>query len=193
MTQQANNNSNVSFGELSIAALVAASLLRPGQKRRNARQAAARREIAARCRSAVLYSNAGVVRALELLFGRQTQDEQWTRSTRHLNHRGFAQSHASTGSWLVDTVIAEGREAGRPESELLRGKALELGRKIALHYCNTQLVEATCRKYAPLGFVLPKPADFGFSAEPVDADALAVQVALAEAPRWFAGNAAALN
>lgn len=192
MTQQANNNTN-NFGTLTITALVAVTLLRPGQRRRNPRQAAARRELAARCRSAVLYSNVGVVRALELLFGRQTDDEQWSRTTRHLNQRGFAQHHASLGSWLVDEVIAEGREAGRPESELLRGKALEMGRKIALHYCNTQLVEATIRKHAPLGFVLPRPTDFGFKPEPVDTEALAVQVALSEAPRWFAGNAAPLN
>jgi len=192
MTQQANSN-NASFGELTIVALVAVSLLRPGQRRRNPRQAAARREIAARCRSAVLYSNVGVVRALELLFGHQTTDEQWTHSTRHLNQRGFSQSHARTGSWLVETVIAEGREAGRPEGELLRGKALEMGRQIALHYCNTQLVEATCRKYAPLGFVLPAPKDFGFKAEPVDVETLTVQAALQEASSWFAGNSAPLN
>lgn len=93
-------------------------------------------------------NNAAVVRALELIFAEQTRDEQAFHITTHTNGVGFSQADARTGSWLVKTVIAEGRFAGFSEKHILRGQALEMGRRIALKYAATQLLRAAKAKQA---------------------------------------------
>ena len=89
---------------------------------------------------------AAVVRALELLYENQTDDEKMDKETKHHNGVGFSGCDARTGSWLVEVVIAEGREKGLPEKSLLRGKALEMGYRIALRYSGTQLLRAAEEK-----------------------------------------------
>lgn len=153
---------------ITVAALAAFAALRPGQKRRNPAQAHAEREIVARIERALNSSATAVVRALELLFARQTSDEQVSHSTRHDNERGFSQADASTGSWLVVTVIGEGRAQGRADADLLRGKALEMGRRIALKYARTQLLQAAYEKAEAErhAYTVPTPASMGFTVEP---------------------------
>lgn len=154
---------------LSLTALVAAAVLPAGRVRRNSTQAAAERALVGRIEASLNRSAVAVVRALELLFERQTGDEQFSHSTRWDNERGFSQAHARTGSWLVTTVIAEGRAKDRAESDLLRGKALEMGRRIALHYARTQLLTVAYEKAVieQNAYVVKSPSAFGFIAEPV--------------------------
>lgn len=178
------------------ANLAAAATPRVGQLRRNRAQAAAQRALVGKIEEALHRSPVAVVRALELLYARQTADEQRDRTTKWDNERGFSQSHAKRGSWLVTVVIAEGRAAGRPESELLRGEALEMGREIALHYSRTQLLDAAYAKYAPAPaptFTVPTPASMGFApaANEVTIESLAAELGddepeapKAEAPKY---------
>jgi len=159
-----NTNTNTDLTTLTVAALAALAVLRPGQLRRNREQAAAQREIVARIERALNSSAAAVARALELLFARQTSDEQVMASTHHHNQRGFSQADANAGTWLVVTVIGEGRAQGRADGDLLRGKALEMGRKVALKYARTQLLEAAYEKAETErnAYVPPPPSAFGF-------------------------------
>lgn len=102
---------------------------------------------------------AAVVKALEVLYDRQTADEQFEAVTIHHNRVGFSCCDANLATWLVTKVIADGRANGRPESCLLRGKALEMGRRIALRYSRTQLLElavAKAHSYTP-----PTPEELG--------------------------------
>jgi len=159
-----DTNTNT-FETLSTTDLAAVASLPAGRVRRNRTQAAAERALVARIEDALHRSPVAVVRALELLYARQTSDEQATHTTRHDNERGFSQSHAKTGSWLVTVVIAEGRSAGRAESDLLRGKALEMGRRIALRYARTQLLAVAYEKAAAArnAYTVPTPASMGFA------------------------------
>lgn len=167
-----NTNTTNDLTTLTVAGLVAIAALRPGQLRRNPTQAKAEREIIARIERALTSSAAAVARALELLFARQTSDEQVTSSTRHHNCRGFSQADANLGSWLVVTVIGEGRAQGRADGDLLRGKALDMGRKVALKYARTQLLAAAYEKAeaeaeaARNAYVPPPPSAFGFVPDP---------------------------
>ena len=164
-------NTNTNLSTLTTVALCAFAALRTGQRRRNSAQARANREVIARINRALDNSAVAVVRALEILFERQTSDEQYSHTTRHDNERGFSQSDARTGSWLVTTVIAQGRAQGRPESQLLRGKALEMGRRIAKNYARTQLLavayekaeaQAQAEKAVQNAYVPAPPSAFGF-------------------------------
>lgn len=150
---------------VAVGALALFAALRPGQLRRNPAQARAEREIVARIERALNSSAAAVARALELLFARQTSDEQVTASTRHDNQRGFSQADANVGTWLVVTVIGEGRAQGRADADLLRGKALEMGRRVALKYARTQLLAAAYEKAEAErnAYVVPPPSAFGFA------------------------------
>lgn len=165
MTDTINTTTNLNT--ITVAALATFAALAPGRVRRNSAQARAEREIVARIEAALNKSAVAVVRALEILFERQTCDEQFSHTTRHDNERGFSQSHARTGSWLVTTVIAEGRAKDRAESDLLRGKALEMGRRIALHYARTQLLTVAYEKAAieQNAYVVKSPSAFGFTVE----------------------------
>jgi hypothetical protein len=173
-------DTNTNLNDLSTADLAAAASLRNGQLRRNRTQAAAQRALVARIEAALDRSPAAVVRALELLYARQTSDEQVTATTRHDNERGFSQAHASTGTWLVTTVIAEGRAQGRAERDLLRGKALDMGRTIAHRYARTQLLQVAYEKAEAErnAFMVPPPSAFGFTPEPstVTVESLAVEL-----------------
>lgn len=120
----------------------------PKTRRRSSEQVAVDRRLVGRIRASLASNPAAVVRALELLFAEQTRDEQAVHTTRHHNERGFSQADARTGSWLVRTVIAEGRSKGRSDAGLLRGKALEMGRRIASKYARTQLLRAAKAKQA---------------------------------------------
>ena len=177
--ENANTNTNT-FETLNTTDLALAASLPAGRVRRNKAQAAAQRALVARIERALDRSPAAIVRALELLYARQTSDEQVTATTRHDNERGFSQAHASTGSWLVTTVIAEGRAQGRAERDLLRGKALEMGRNIARRYARTQLLQVAYDKAAQArnAYVVPPPSAFGFYPEPstVTVESLAVEL-----------------
>jgi len=118
-------------------------------KRRTKEQVAADKELLAKVVRAIETNPAAVARALDLLFENQTAAEQSNESTEEDNGVGFAGCDARTGSWLVKTVLAEGRAKGRPEGELLRGKALQMGRRIALRYAKTQIFAAAKAKAAP--------------------------------------------
>lgn len=82
-----------------------------------------------------------VERALVRLYERQTYAEQSSGDTKELNGVGFAGCDAQTGTWLVQTVIAEAKAQGRAEGHRLRGKAFAMARKIVLRYAGTQLLE----------------------------------------------------
>lgn len=124
---------------------------------------AARKAVAARIRATLTSNAAAVVKALEVLYARQTYDEQVIGETVHHNTVGFSGVDANLGTWLVTVVIAEGRAQGRPEDQLLRGKALEMGRRVASRYAATQLcdlalakMDVEARRYVP-----PAPAALG--------------------------------
>ena len=181
MTQ---TNTTTNFDALSTTDLAAAASIPAGRVRRNRTQAAAERALVARIEAALHRSPVAVVRALELLYARQTSDEQATFTTRHDNERGFSQSHASKGSWLVTTVIAQGRDEGRSESQLLRGKALEMGRRIALRYARTQLLQVAYEKAAAArnAYVVPPPSAFGFEAPASDVTVASLAAELGDEP-----------
>jgi hypothetical protein len=120
----------------------------PKTRRRSSEQVAADRALVGVIRASLATNPAAVVRALEVLFARQTEDEQAVAATRHDNKRGFSQSDARTGSWLVETVIASARANGASERSILRGKALEMGQRIAGHYARTQLLSLAKAKLA---------------------------------------------
>lgn len=152
---------------LTIATLFTLAALRPGQKRRNSNQVAAEREIVRRIEVALDRSPAAVVRAVEAIYARQTSDEKCSHTTRHTNNRGFSQADANLGTWLVETVIAEGRAKGRNDGELLRGKALTLGRRVASKYTR-QLLEVAREKAENAAastntYTVPAPSAFGFT------------------------------
>lgn len=84
---------------------------------------------------------AAVERALVVLFGNQTRDEQSTDSTHHYNQVGFSAFHAKSGSKYAKWVMA-GLRDGKPLGRCImnpwhRAKAL----KLAKHYWR-QLIEA---------------------------------------------------
>jgi hypothetical protein len=83
-----------------------------------------------------------VVKALEILYNNQTEDEKLSKETKHNNNVGFSGCDARIGTWLVEVVIAEGRAKGRPDSQLLRGKAFQMAHKIVSRYVSTQLLQA---------------------------------------------------
>lgn len=83
-------------------------------------------------------NDTAVERAICAIFERQTQDEQATSATRHTNHRGFRQNHASKGSYYARWV-----NSGRR----LTGHHLANARKIALQY-HRQLAEIANAKEA---------------------------------------------
>jgi len=89
-----------------------------------------------------------VERALLAIYAAQTAGEQLAGTTCEQNGVGFTGADANTGTWLVQVVIAEGTAKGRPEGQRLRGKALEMGRRIAKHYAGTQLLRAAKIKAA---------------------------------------------
>ena len=120
----------------------------PRRTRRSSEQVAADRVLVGRIRASLNRNPVAVVRALEMLFAAQTRDEQVVAETVHTNERGFSQADARTGTWLVQVVIAGGRDAGFTEEGLLRGKALEMGRRIASKYVRTQLLSAAKAKQA---------------------------------------------
>lgn len=120
----------------------------PKKTRRSSVEVSADKALVARIRRSLASNPAAVVRALEVLFARQTRDEQAAHVTRHDNERGFSQADANTGSWLVTTVITEGRAQGREDADLLRGKALDMGRRIAGKYARTQLLSLAKAKKA---------------------------------------------
>ena len=120
----------------------------PKKTRRSSAEVAADKALVATIRRSLASNPAAVVRALEVLFARQTRDEQAVAATRHHNEVGFSQADARTATWLVEVVIAEGREAGREDRDLLRGKALEMGRRIAGKYARTQLLALAKAKKA---------------------------------------------
>ena len=166
MNANTNNTNTNNFAALTVATLFTLAALRNGQKRRNSRQVGAEKEIVRRIEVAIERSPAAVVRALEGIYARQTSDEQCSHTTRHHNGVGFSQADADLGSWLVTTVIAEGRSKGRSEGDLLRGKALDLGRRVARKYTR-QLLEIAREKAqsapAPATYCPPAPSAFGFS------------------------------
>ena len=141
-------NTTQDLTTMSIAALATMAALRSGQKRRNSSQVKAEAEIVSRIENSLQTNSAAVVRALELLHSKQTADERVCRSTHKTNGVGFSQADAGLGSWLVDTVIKEGRSKGRSDKNLLRGKALDLGRRVTLKYTKTQLLTAAYKKVA---------------------------------------------
>ncbi len=80
----------------------------------------------AKIRSLLETSDKAVCRAMEVLYDRQTQDEQQASDTRHSNRMGFrAGGHAISGSYFGRWV-----KSGRK----LTGHHLEKAREIALHY-----------------------------------------------------------
>jgi hypothetical protein len=89
-----------------------------------------------------------VERALIALYERQTADEQSAETTKYQNGVGFMGAHAHTGTWLVQTVIAEQKQKGYAEGFRLRGKALEMARRIVRRYAGTQLLEIAKQKEA---------------------------------------------
>jgi hypothetical protein len=130
-----------------ITAVAAIAVARTVRRTRRPRAVvAAERALVASIRHALNNSAVAVERALDILFERQTRDEQVAYVTRHDNEVGFSQADARTGTWLVTVVMAEGRSQGRPAGQLLRGKALEIGRRVALHYARTQLLAVAQEK-----------------------------------------------
>lgn len=89
-----------------------------------------------------------VERSLVALHERQTIAEQNTEQTLEHNGVGFQSCHASTGSWLVKTVIAEAKAKGYGEGRRLRGKAFVKAHKIVRKYAGTQLLEIARAKEA---------------------------------------------
>jgi len=114
--------------------------------RRTKQEIAEEKALIARIEEAIEKSPAAVARALEIVYQGQTATEKAAKVTIEENGIGFTGVDANRGTWLVEVVIAEGREKGRPEGELLRGKALEWGRQIASKYARTQLLAAARRR-----------------------------------------------
>ncbi len=125
-----------------VTALTAATFVVPAPRRRRRSKAEALRDrrLEGRIRAALDRDPRAVVRAIDVLFGRQTEDEQRAEQTRWDNSRGFRKNHAKRGSEL-HALITQGRTAGLPEKVLLRGKALDDARGIAHWYARTQLLE----------------------------------------------------
>ena len=130
--------------ETLTTALVAATFTVPAPVARRTRRSSAAvlrdRRLVGRIRASLNRDPRAVVRAIDVLFGRQTEDEQNVRQTIHTNERGFRQNHAKRGSELA-AIIAHGRLNGVPEKALLRGPALDDAREIASWYVNTQLLD----------------------------------------------------
>jgi len=163
--------------DATFTAAAALTVSRPRRTRRSSSEVKAEKALIARIREALETNPVAVVRALEALYDRQTRDEQAARTTAHSNSVGFSGCDADTGSWLVQVVIAEGREKGRSDRDLLRGKALEIGRRITKKYASTQLLalarekearDATEALKAARRYTPPSPASFGFAPEPVE-------------------------
>jgi hypothetical protein len=106
------------------------------------------RALIARIEEALEKSPAAVARALLIIYDGQTEDEKASFTTFEENGRGFSGCDASLGTWLVETVIGEGREEGRPEGQLLRGGALGMARNLVRKYAKTQLLAAARRRQA---------------------------------------------
>lgn len=125
-----------------VSALTVATFAIPAPRRTRRSSAAVLRDrrLVGRIKASLLRDPRAVVRAIDILFGRQTEDEQRSEQTRWDNARGFRKNHAKRGSEL-HALITQGRTAGLPEKALLRGQALADARGIAGWYVNTQLLE----------------------------------------------------
>ena len=80
-----------------------------------------------------------VVRCLEILYLRQTQHEQDTKSTLNRNRAGFMSSHAVNGS----TFAVKARQEGLSEDELSKARSIvcRYGKQLASHFRQVAITE----------------------------------------------------
>lgn len=74
-----------------------------------------------------------VERAILAIYARQTHDEKAVSTSKHLNGRGFAASHASKGSYYARWIMSGRR---------LTGYHLQRARTIALRYAGQLAIVA---------------------------------------------------
>jgi hypothetical protein len=119
----------------------------PKRARRSSTEVAAEKALIARIERAIEASPVAVERAILLIAANQTSSELSAGVTVHENGIGFTGCDANLGTWLYK-VIRENEGRGMAEGQRLRGKALDLGRKVARRYARTQLLTAAKAKAA---------------------------------------------
>lgn len=97
-----------------------------------------------------------VEKAILLIGGAQTDEEQALGTTIEANDVGFAASDARLGTWCYDQIVSARRRGVKP-GYAFDAKGLCLARKVAFKYVNTQLFEAA---WVKLHTVTHNPEDF---------------------------------
>jgi hypothetical protein len=116
--------------------------------RRTSSEVKEERELVAKIRHSLETNVAAVEKALLALYFRQTQDERQSETTREHNERGFAANDATVATRLVKNVIIRAARANVPPGRRLWGGSLLIGRRIALRYASTQLLEMAKQREA---------------------------------------------
>lgn len=87
-------------------------------------------EWASAIRASILTNDKAVVRALTILYNRQTPDEQAIREDKYLNDRGFTKAHAQYLTAMAEWVLVKCRPMTERQLNAVRNMVVRYARQL---------------------------------------------------------------